>query len=173
MHRSVVYWLGAALAAGLAGATPAGGQATASPPATSDSVRIVAVLAALDSAWHAGDAGRWVAQYASGADFIGFINISGTRMDDPGTLRARLALIFAGIFRGSRHVGTLRQLRFVSDDAAVADEDIEITGFSALPAGIAPTAPGVLRTRMRHVLIRRAARWVIVASQNTAVAPAR
>lgn len=139
--------------------------------ASADSARIVAVLAALDSAWHEGDAGRWVAHYAPGAEFVGFINISGTRMSDPGTLRARLAQIFVGIFRGSRHVGTLRQLRFLGADAAVADEEIEITGFAGLPAGISPTAPGVLRTRMRHILVRRAGRWVIVASQNTAVAP--
>jgi uncharacterized protein (TIGR02246 family) len=169
MYRTVVHSLGAALAVCVAGATPA--QAQGGPLASADSVRIVAVLAALDSAWHAGDAGRWVAHYAPGAEFAGFINISGTRMSDPGTLRARLAQIFGGIFRGSSHVGTLRQLRFLDADVAVADEDIEITGFAGLPAGISPTAPGVLRTRMRHILVRRAGRWVIVASQNTAVAP--
>lgn len=136
-----------------------------------DSAHIVGVLGGLDSAWHAGDADRWVAAYAPADDFLGFINISGTRMADRDILRARLAQIFAGIFRGSRHVGTLRQLRFVGADVAVADEDIEITEFAGLPAGIAQTAPGVLRTRMRHVLRRRRGRWMIVASQNTAVAP--
>jgi uncharacterized protein (TIGR02246 family) len=169
MYRTVVHSLGLSLALCVAGASPV--QAQGGPHASVDSVRIVAVLAGLDSAWHAGDAGRWVAYYAPPSEFAGFINISGTRMNDPGTFRARLAQIFGGIFRGSRHVGTLRQLRFLGSDVAVADEDIEITGFAGLPAGISPTAPGVLRTRMRHVLVRRAARWVIVASQNTAVAP--
>ncbi|NUO64093.1 MAG: SgcJ/EcaC family oxidoreductase [Gemmatimonadaceae bacterium] len=152
----------------LAGARPAFAQ---SRRAHADSVRIVAELAGLDSAWHSGDADAWVAHYASDADFVGFVNISGTRMTDRATLRERLARIFAGMFRGSRHVGTLQRLRFLGAHIAVADEDIEITGFAALPAGISATAPGVLRTRMRHVLVRRGRRWLIVASQNTAVAP--
>ena len=162
--------LRAAVAIGVASVTSAHAQAPTSPRAV-DSVRIVGVLAALDSAWHSGDADRWVAHYAPAPDFGSFINISGMRMEDPATLRTRLAQIFGGIFRGSRHVGTLRRLRFLGADAAVADEDIEITGFAGLPAGISATAPGVLRTRMRHVLIRRGNQWVIAASQNTAISP--
>jgi uncharacterized protein (TIGR02246 family) len=129
------------------------------------------MLAELDSAWQSGDADRWVALYAPAPDFLGFINISGTRISNRDLLRARLAQIFGGIFRNSKHVGTLRQLRFLGSDAAIADEDIEITGFVGLPAGITPTTPGVLRTRMRHVMQRRAGRWLIVGSQSTAVAP--
>ena len=160
--------LAVVLSVGFADAVPASAQPSRS---RADSAHIVGVLAGLDSAWHAGDADRWVAAYAPAPDFLGFVNISGTRMADRDVLRARLAQIFGGIFHGSRHVGTLRQLRFLGANLAVADEDIEITEFTGLPAGIAPTAPGVLRTRMRHVLQRRAGRWLIVASQNTAVAP--
>jgi len=134
----------------------------------SDSAQIIGVLARLDSAWHAGDASMWVSHYVPDATFI---NIIGARMTDTSALRARLAQIFGGVFRGSRHVGTLRRLRFIGTDAAIIDEDIEITGFVGLPPGIAPTAPGVLQTRMRHVMTRRAGRWTIVASQNTAVVP--
>ena len=159
-----------ALSFALAGsAAPLQAQTRAS---VADSTRIVAVLAALDSAWHAGDADRWVAHYATGRDFVGFVNLSGMRMNDLPALRTRLAAIFSGIFRGSRHVGTLRRLQFLAPNTAVVDEDIEITGFAGLPAGISPTSPGVLQTRMRHVMVRRGNRWLIVASQNTAVAPA-
>ena len=172
MHRPIaISRLCVALATCLITAISAGAQTRSGRPA-SDSSRIVSILAGLDSAWHDGDADRWVAHYAPGPDFVDFINISGTRMSDPATLRTRLAQIFSGIFRGSRHVGTLRHLRFLDADAAIADEDIEITGFTGLPAGISPTEPGVLRTRMRHVLTRRRGAWLIVASQNTAVAPA-
>lgn len=155
-----------ALAAGVLLAPPVGAQAPATAP---DSARVVAVLAALDSAWHAADAGRWVAHYAPDARFV---NIAGALMADRRALRARLDQIFRGVFRGSRHLGTLRHLRFLSRDVAVVDEDIEITGFTGLPPGIRPTQPGVLRTRMRHVFQRTGGRWLIVASQNTAVAPA-
>lgn len=168
MHARALRFLMVAVGVGFAGVVPASAQPSRS---RADSAHIVGVLAGLDSAWHAGDADRWVAAYAPAPDFLGFINISGTRMADRDLLRSRLAQIFTGIFRGSRHVGTLHQLRFLGDDVAVADEDIEITQFTGLPAGIAPTAPGVLRTRMRHVLQRRTGRWLIVASQNTAVAP--
>jgi len=171
MHRTMIHSLRLALAVCVVGSAVANAQAASGARAAADSVRIVSVLAALDSAWHNGDADRWVAHYAAAPDFGGFINISGMRMDDPATLRTRLAQIFGGIFRGSRHVGTLRRLRFVGADAAVADEDIEITGFTGLPAGISATAAGVLRTRMRHVLVRRGDQWVITASQNTAIAP--
>jgi hypothetical protein len=98
---------------------------------------------------------------------------SGALMTNRDALRARLDQIFRGVFRGSRHEGTLRHLRFLGPDAAAVDEDIEITRFASLPAGIRPTAPGVLRTRMRHVFQRTGGRWVIVSSQNTAVAPAQ
>lgn len=151
-------------------AAGAQGRAYVARVTAADSVRIVAVLADLDSAWHGGDAARWVSHYAADARFV---NVSGTLMTDTATLRARLDAIFRGIFRGSRHVGTLRHLRTLGADAVVAEEEIEITGFRALPAGVRPTAPGVLRTRMRHVLQREGGRWVIVASQNTAIAPAR
>lgn len=147
-------------------ASPGRAQA---PDAAADSVRIAAVLSDLDAAWHAADADRWVAHYAPDARFV---NIAGRLMADRGALRGRLDQIFHGVFSGSRHVGTLRHLRFLTPDVAVADEDIEITGFTGLPGGIRPTAPGVLRTRMRHVLRRAGERWEIVASQNTAVAPA-
>ena len=169
MQRSIIRTVTVALVATLAilavAAAPAAAQLRGQD---ADSSRIAGILAALDSAWQSGAADRWVAHYAQDANFI---NISGTRMTDRATLEARLKQIFGGIFRGSRHVGTLRQLRFLGADAAVADEDIEITGFSGLPAGISPTAAGVLRTRMRHVFERRGDRWLIVASQNTAVAP--
>jgi len=169
MHCLTAYRVAVGLCIAIARGAPAAAQSVS--PTAADSSRIVAVLAELDSAWHHGDADRWMALYAPAPDFAGFINISGTRMSDRDVLRTRLAQIFAGIFRNSRHAGTLRQLRFIGADVAVVDEDIEITGFAGLPAGISATAPGVLRTRMRHVMQRRAGRWLILASQNTAVAP--
>jgi len=62
-------------------------------------------------------------------------------------------------------------VRFLRPDVAIADVDIEVTGFQALPPGSRPTERGVLRTRMRHVLTRTDVVWEIVATQNTAVAP--
>lgn len=167
-RRTASLTLGALLASA-AIARVAGAQTSAAVPAA-DSARIVAVLADLDSAWQSGDADRWVAHYAPDARFI---NVSGMLMADAVTLRDRMAQILHGIFRNSRHTGTLRSLRRLGPDAVLAEEEIEIRGFVGLPAGVRETEPGVLRTRMRHVLQRVGDRWLIVASQNTAIAPAR
>ncbi len=67
----------------------------------------------------------------------------------------------------------LERLRWLGRDVAAVEEDVAIRGYAALPAGVAPTEPGVLRTRTSHVVVRHDARWIIVATQNTAVAPVR
>lgn len=167
MGTTRIRWLVCGFAACVLVAPAAAAQAAATQ---ADSASIVAILADLDPAWHSADADWWVAHYAPDAQFI---NIAGTLMPTTEALRARLHDIFRGVFRGTQHVGTLRHLRFIGPDVAVADEDIKITRFSALPSGIRATEPGVLRTRMRHVFQRVGSRWIIVASQNTAVAPRR
>lgn len=133
-----------------------------------DSVAIVALVAELDSAWAHADADRWVAPYAPDATFI---NILGMLLPDRAAVRERHDQIFRTVFSGSHYRSQLRALRFLGPDAAVADVDIEVTDFAALPPGSQPTQEGVLRTRMRHVLERADGRWWIVATQNTAVAP--
>jgi uncharacterized protein (TIGR02246 family) len=136
--------------------------------APADSVSIATIIANLDSAWAHGDADRWAADFADDAEFI---NILGMVMTNKQAMRDRHYQIFTGVFKGSRYQSALRRVRFLGNDVAIADVDIEVTGFSALPPGAQPTAPGVLRTRMRHVLHRIDGRWWIVASQNTAIAP--
>ena len=136
--------------------------------ATADSTSIAAIVADLDSSWARADAALWASHYTPDAEFI---NILGMLMPDMKSMQARHHEIFQGVFRGSRHHGALRRVRFLGPDVAIADVDVEVTGFKALPPGSVPTAPGVLRTRMRHILARVGGTWKILASQNTAVAP--
>ena len=136
--------------------------------ATADSTSIGAIVADLDSSWARADAALWASHYTPDAEFI---NILGTLMPDVKSMRDRHHEIFQGVFRGSRHHGVLRRLRVLCPDAAIADVDVEVTGYKALPPGSVPTAPGVLRTRMRHMFARVGGTWKIVESQNTAVAP--
>lgn len=159
--RAVLLWLALVLAAALAHADVPGSEA--------DVASIHAIVADLDEAWARADADRWASHYAPQAQFI---NILGMVMPDVPSMRARHHEIFTGVFAGSRHHGSVRSLRFLTPDVAIADVDIEVTGFKALPPGARPTEPGVLRTRMRHVLQRLEGRWRITATQNTAVAPA-
>ena len=146
---------------------PVLGRAQGAAP---DSVAIHGIVADLDSAWARADAALWASHYASDAEFI---NILGMLFPDVKTMQARHHEIFQGVFRGSRHHGALRRVRFLGPDVAIADVDIDVTGFQALPPGSVPTEPGILRTRMRHVLEKRDGVWRIVATQNTAVAPRR
>lgn len=143
--------------------TPARAQGTAA-----DSTSIRGIVADLDSAWARADAKLWASHYAPDADFI---NILGMLFPDVKSMQARHHEIFQGVFRGSRHHGALRRLRFIGANAAVADVDVAVTGFKALPPGSRATESGVLRTRMKHVLERTNGVWKIVSSQNTAVAP--
>ena len=142
----------------------------AETPEAKDRESIRALVADLDQAWAESDAERWAAHYLPDAEFI---NILGMVMPNAEAMRARHHEIFTGVFKGSRHHGVIRSLRFLTPDVAVADVDIEVTQFTALPPGARPTAPGVLRTRMRHVLKKVTGRWWIAATQNTAVAPLR
>jgi len=145
-----------------------GSVAFAATGTAADSASIRGIVADLDSAWAHADADRWAAHYAPDADFI---NILGMLMPDRDSMKARHHDIFTGVFRGSRHAGTLRRLRFLDADVAIADVDVAVTGFAALPPGSRATEPGVLRTRMRHVLARADGVWRIVTSQNTAILP--
>ncbi len=161
--------VGSMLALSLASTVLTGAPSTQAPGIAADSSAIGAIVADLDSAWANADADRWAAHYVPDATFI---NILGMVMSNTQAMRARHHEIFIGVFRGSHHEGKLRWLRFLGPTAAIADVDVAVTGFSVLPPGSRPTAPGVLRTRMRHVLTRIDGRWWIVATQNTAVAPA-
>lgn len=147
------------------GATTAAAQ---TQETSADTLAIRTIIGELDSAWAHSDADRWAKQYSPDADFI---NILGMYMPDIKAMHARHHEIMTGVFKGSRHAGTLRRLRFLDAIVAIADVDIEVTGYKALPPGVVPTAPGVLRTRMRHILTKSGEGWRIVATQNTAVAP--
>lgn len=133
-----------------------------------DSTSIRAIVADLDSAWAHADADRWASHYSEDADFV---NILGMHMADTKAMHDRHHEIFTGVFKGSKHVGTLRRLRFLNPAVAIADVDVEVTGFKSLPPGVVPTSPGSLRTRMKHILTKSEGGWKIVATQNTAVAP--
>lgn len=163
VNRIVLCLLGFLVSVGIAQTSDAQSFGTAN-----DSTSIRAIIADLDSAWEHADANRWASHYAQDADFV---NILGMYMADTKAMHARHHEIFTGVFNGSRHVGTLRRLRFIDASVAIADVDVEVTEFKALPPGVVPTSPGSLRTRMKHILTKSGDGWKIVATQNTAVAP--
>lgn len=150
---------------GLIAITGGGGPARAAQGGES---AIRSSLDRLAQAWNAPDANAWAQQYWPDGELT---NILGLVYATPADIRDRTAEILAGPFRGSHFAYTVRRIRFIGTDAAIVDTNITVTGFRGLP-GIAPTRPGELVTRMKHVYQRRNGNWLILASQNTAVASA-
>jgi len=121
----------------------------------------------LASGWNTPSADAWAQEYWPDGELI---NILGLLYASPVDIRNRTAEILAGPFRASHFAFAVRRIRFIGADAAIVDTDITISGFRGLP-GIAPTRPNELTTRMKHIYERRHGKWLIVASQNTAVIP--
>jgi uncharacterized protein (TIGR02246 family) len=129
---------------------------------------IRASLERLAYGWNTPDAEAWAKEYWADGELI---NVLGAIYITPAEIRDRTAEILVGPFRGSHFDFAIRRIRFIGTNAAVVDTDITVTGFHRLP-GISPTKPNELVTRMKHIYERRHGIWRIVASQNTAVAPA-
>jgi uncharacterized protein (TIGR02246 family) len=135
----------------------------------SDSMAILGVVSRLDAAWSAMDAAAWSREFSSDAQFV---NILGQTMDGSTAIRDRHAFLFSGPFKGSRLVSTVSRLKFVGPLAAFVECNQNLTGYVALPPGARETQPGVLKTRMVHVLAKVNGTWTIISTQNTQLQPA-
>jgi uncharacterized protein (TIGR02246 family) len=136
--------------------------------AAEDDQQIAELVQNLADAWNSGDAERWVRDCLADCDFV---NIRGDVMESRLASQERHAGIFAGPFRGSHIEMAIRRVRYLGERGAVVDTDCRVTGAPSMPSGIQPTQPGMLATRMKHVVVRVGGRWQIAASQNTAVSP--
>ena len=133
-----------------------------------DEQEIGRIVAAQADGWNRGDARAW-AQAADGD--VGFTNILGMRWDTRAGFETRHAEMFRGVFAGSHLTIEIERLWSPLPDIAVAELLTALTGFRAVPPGIAVAADGKLYTRMLEVFVRREGGWQIVACHNTAVQP--
>ena len=118
------------------------------------------------AAWNAGDAAAYSRHYAQDGTFT---NIYGMVFDGHDAFEKRHADSFGSFFRGSERKETIRRLRYVTPDVAIADVDTEVRDFGAMPAGLPAPAGGVLRTRLLQVVVRRGNEWWIEAYHNTPI----
>lgn len=142
--------------------------ATAQPPDTPDEIAIRKILNTQTNAWNQDDARAWVQDFSKDADFI---NIIGTHFDGQAETEKRHATLFSGIFKNSHLEVEVWKVRLLGPKAAVAETVQTLRGYDALPPGVEPTEPGVLRTRMKYVFQKQARHWKIVSAQNTAIHP--
>ena len=145
------------------------GTASALEGHAQDEAALRALVARQEEAWNRSDAAAWSKDFAPDADFV---NIAGMVFAGRPEIEKRHASIFASVFSGSRTKVTVRKLSFPRPDVALLETEHEVTRFAKLPPGIQTTEPGVLKTRMKYVLIREQAGWQIIAGQNTAMSPA-
>ena len=126
------------------------------------------VLVDREVAWNTRDASAWVKDFAADSRFI---NILGMRFPDRDSNEQRHAALFATIFRNSSLSVELLEMRFADPDTAIVEARLQLIGYEALPPGIRESAPGALETRLVDVLQRIDGRWLVIFSQNTAIAP--
>lgn len=147
-------------------ATLQGGLLWAQSDADEQAVR--QVLVDREVAWDTRDASAWVNDFAADSRFI---NILGMRFPDRASNEQRHAALFATIFRNSSLSVDVLEIRFADPDTAIVEARLRLTGYEALPPGIRESAPGILETRLVDVIQRIDGEWLVIFSQNTAIAP--
>ncbi len=145
------------------------GAAPLPPSASATTAPVGDALARLSTAWNTGNGDAWAAEYWPDGSLV---NILGVVFATAGAIAAVTNAILAGPFKASSFAYTVRRVRSIGTDAAIADMDVSVTNFRGLPPGAVATAPGLLVTRFTHVFSNRGDVWRIEASHNTAVLPA-
>ena len=130
-----------------------------------DHAAILAILAAEDAAWAAGDA---VAFAAHVTDEVVFTNVVGMFSVGRAPFIGQHNHIFTTFYRGSTLRQTVAHIALVRPDVAVVDTLTEVTGFGDLPAFFSPV-DGALRTRLEQVMVRNDGRWQVAAFHNVEI----
>lgn len=130
---------------------------------------VQAVVDALEAAANANDAAAYAAKLADDVEAIG---PAGRVLSGRAAWQALLQESFEGAFAPATERLTLRRVQFLTGAIAVVDVDSEVRGYLALPPGWRETEPGVVRSRIRWVVVKRGGDWAIVALQMTLIAPA-
>lgn len=137
--------------------------------AAADAAIVAAIIETFVAGWNGGDAQRWRPLFAEDATFV---NVMGGELAGREMIVGQHQALLGGLFKGTVMKSEIIALRAVSADVIVADAANTVSQVKALPPGLQMTEPGVLRTRLRHVLGRGGERgWVIVATQNTPIPP--
>jgi uncharacterized protein (TIGR02246 family) len=130
---------------------------------------IEALVSALEAAWAAADATAYAALYAEDVAFIG---PTGGVLSGRDALRAAHVGAFRNYFPQSTLDAEVRRIEFLTGTIAIVDLNFRVTGFAALPPGLRPTEPGVIRHVVRWVVVKHRGEWQILGQQMTPIPPA-
>ena len=108
--------------------------------AAADESEIQRLIDDLTDAWKRGDAKAYGARFLPDGTFT---NVNGEFYVGREDFDRRHADVFAGVFRGTAQSLSVKQLRFVRPDVAIADIDTEVAGAQLRPQGVAVGPMGV------------------------------
>jgi len=106
-----------------------------------------------EAAWNAGDGLAWASVFTDDADYV---NVLGDVFQGRDEIARQHVFILGGPYKGSHMRITIRKI---------------LTRFNVLAPGIAPTSPGLLKSRMKYVALKQGDQWNFIAAQNTAIQP--
>jgi len=118
-----------------------------------------AVAAALTTAWNEADAAAFAREFAPDADFV---NIFGMHVTGRDEIEKIHQTIFDTIYKGSRNVFTVEEVRALGEHAAIA----HVRAHLHVPSG---PLTGEIVTLATAVLVLGGHHWLIDAFQNTRV----
>jgi uncharacterized protein (TIGR02246 family) len=133
-----------------------------------DETSIREILRAQTDAWNRGDGIAWAKEFTDDGEYV---NIRGDILHGRAYIGPRVTASLQSRMKGSHLSLAIRQFRFLTPDVALVETDYELTGIQGKLPGIAPTAKGVLKTRMKYVAVRRDQHWYFIAAQNTVILP--
>jgi uncharacterized protein (TIGR02246 family) len=137
-----------------------GGSTDAATPAQ-DEREIRAIVDRMFDAWGRGDAVAYHADLTDDADYVAF---DGSRRSKADSIRSHENL-FRTVLYGSRLVGEVESVRFVTPDVAV----VHVTG--SVVEGWRQTMRRRRLSLQTMVVVRRDGRWQVTAFHNTRVRP--
>ena len=137
--------------------------------APSQTGAIAELVAIATAAWTAKDAAAYASIYAEDAQVTAPV---GNRLVGREGVRLAHVFLFNGPFAGSTQTISVRSVRFLTGTIAIVDQDVTLTGFAFLPPnGLRATSPGVVRSSVSWVVMKRDGTWEVIAQQMTPIPP--
>jgi uncharacterized protein (TIGR02246 family) len=141
-------------------------QAAASAQYADEAIH--ALVHQLTEAWNRNDAAAWAQDFVDDANFI---NVRGDLVQGRAAIEKIHAFIFRGPYKDSLCTINIESIRYPAPNVAIVETLSEVTNFQGLPPGLVETAPGVLRSRPKFILVHGHETWKIFAAPNTTIVP--
>jgi uncharacterized protein (TIGR02246 family) len=126
---------------------------------TAEELAIRDAIAVVEAGWNAGDGSRFAAPFAEDADYV---IVDGRYVSGRQTIAQGHQQIFDTIYRGSHNAATVKRIRFLGDDVAVAHVEWQLTLEHSQAVHNAKSITTMVMTKANGV-------WSIAAFQNTPV----